>query len=241
MDFRKISNISVNCVVFGFGNNGLQLLLSKRSLSLHDARYPDIDDWMIPGGHVFKSERLDESAQRIFKHFVGCEGGYFKQFRTFGNPERIKNSKDLLWMKCRDSNPRTASVAYYFLFPMIDLGELGMDAAWYSVTDLPELAFDHLEIITRACDDLRKKVMIEPLIFELLPDKFTLKELQSAYEAVLGVEIDNRNFRKKSLTKKYIIQLDEKRVGESKKPSSLYIFSQDVYEKTSDKRNVINI
>lgn len=241
MDFRKISNISVNCVVFGFGPNGIELLLSRRTLSLHDSNYPDIDDWMIPGGHVFKSERLDQSAVRVFNDFTGLREVFYIQFRTFGNPERIKNDKDLLWMKCRDSNPRTASVAYYFLLPIDEVEQLSTQAMWHPLGELPELGFDHEEIITRAIDDLRKRVMLEPFIFELLPDKFTLNDLQSAYQSVLGVEIDNRNFRKKILAKKYIVQLDEKRVTGSKKPSSLYIFSRDVYDKTSGKRNLINI
>lgn len=236
MDFRKISNISVNCVVFGLGIDGIKVLLSRRALYLHDEKYPDINDWMIPGEHVFKSERLDISAERIFKHFTGCENIYYKQYRTFGNPKRIKNQKDLLWMKCRDSNPRTASVAYYFLLPIEKVDRTNENNKWFALNKLPDLAFDHKEIILRANEDLKKKVLLEPLIFELLLDKFTINELQAAYEAVLDIEIDNRNFRKKSLAKKYIIQLDEKRVGESKKPSNLYIFSRDTYDKVSDNR-----
>lgn len=238
MDFRKISNISVNCVVFGWSTDGIKVLLSKRVLCLHDENYPDIDDWMIPGEHVFKSERLDQSAERIFTKFTGVDTAYYKQFRTFGNPKRIKNYKDLLWMKCRDSNPRTASVAYYFLLPIERVDNVSEKNAWFPLSALPTLAFDHNEIIKRANDDLMKKILLEPLVFDLLPTKFTINELQCAYAAVLNIEIDNRNFRKKALAKQYIVQLDEKRKGESKKPSSLYMFSRDVYNSVADSKTV---
>nr|WP_320119603.1 NUDIX hydrolase [uncultured Marinifilum sp.] len=241
MDFRKIPNISVDCVVLGFDTSCINILLSKRKLQMYDEKYPIIDDWVLTGDHVFKSERLDESAVRIFKGLTGLEKVYKKQFRTFGNPERIKNEKDLLWVKSLGVNPRTMSVAYYFLLPA-QLIELKDDnTSWFPVKKLPQLGFDHKEIISRAIEDLKQKVMSEPIIFEFLPDKFTLNELQLAYEAVLDIEIDNRNFRKKAIGKTYIVRLDEKRVGNSKKPANLYVFSKDIYEKTNNKNQIINI
>lgn len=241
MDFRKISNISVDCVVFGFDKTSINILLSKRKLEMHDLKYPLIDDWVLIGDHVLKSERLDESAVRIFKDLTGLEDVYKKQFRTFGNPERIKNEKDLLWLKSRGVAPRVVSVAYYFLLPseMVDLKN--EDTKWFPVKDLPHLGFDHNEIIDRANEDLKQMVMNEPVIFEFLPDKFSLNELQLVYESVLDIEIDNRNFRKKVIGKTYIVPLDEKRVGGSKKPARLFMFSKDIYDKTSGKNHIINI
>ena len=109
---------------------------------------------------------------------------------------------------------------------------------WFPIKKLPQLGFDHKEIIIKAYHDLQQKVVVEPIIFELLPDKFTLNELQQAYEAVLDIEIDNRNFRKKAIGKTYIVSLDEKKMGTSKKPANLYMFSKDVFNKTVNNNNV---
>jgi hypothetical protein len=241
MDFRKIANISVDCVVLGFDGTNINILLSKRTLQMYDEKYPVVDDWILTGNHVYKSERLDESASRIFKDLTGLENVYMKQFRTFGNPERIKNDKDLLWVKSRGTDPRTMSVAYYFLLPSSQVTLKDNNTQWFPINNLPQLGFDHKEIIARAYTDLQQKVMSEPVIFEFLEDKFTLNELQLAYEAILDIQIDNRNFRKKAISKTYIVPLDEKRVGTSKKPAQLYMFSRDIYTKISNKHSVINI
>lgn len=241
MDFRKISNISVDCVILGFNSEDIHLLLDNRSLNLHDDKYPVIDDWVLTGDHLFKSERLDQSAKRIIKSTIGFDDIFFKQFRAFGNPERLKGSEDIIWMKSRDINLRTTSVVYYFLLPMDRVDHIGSNLCWHPIKKLPKLGFDHLEIVTKAFSELQERVLSEPLIFEFLEDKFTLNQLQSAFESVLEIKIDNRNFRKKIIGKSYIVQLDEKRKGESKKPASLYMFSRDIYSKTSKKRNIINI
>lgn len=241
MDFRKISNVSVDCVTFGFDADGINILLSKRILKMYDEKYPVIDDWVLTGDHVLKSERLDKSAERIFKNLTNLEEVYKKQFRTFGNPERVKNDKDLLWLKSKGINPRVISVAYYFLLPKEKVILNDENTKWFPIKKLPLLGFDHKEIIASAKNDLQQSVMSEPVIFEFLPNKFTLNELQMAYESVLDIEIDNRNFRKKAISKTYIVQLDEKRVGGSKKPANLYMFSKDVYQKVSNKNHIINI
>lgn len=241
MDFRKVSNISVDCVILGFNTVNIDILLSRRNLHMFDEKYPVIDDWILCGSQVFKSEKLDESAIRIFKELTGLDDAFKKQFRTFGNPSRIKNDKDLLWLKSQGVNPQSMSVAYYFLLPSERITLKNANTQWFSLKDLPPLGFDHKQIIEHACTDLKQKVMVEPLIFELLPDKFTLNELQVAYEAVLDIEIDNRNFRKKAISKTYIVPLDEKRTGTSKKPASLFMFSRDIYNRTSKQQHLISI
>ena len=100
---------------------------------------------------------------------------------------------------------------------------------WFKLKSLPQLGFDHLQIIHDAYDDVKTKIVTDPLIFDFVPIKFTLNELQVAYETILDVELDNRNFRKKVSSKSYIFPLDEKQKGVSKKPSRLYMFSKDVY------------
>ncbi len=241
MDFRKFSNISVDCVIFSLDNSRLNVLLMKRKLFMHDNKHPIIDDWVLTGQHVFKSERLDEAATRILRELTKINSAYKKQFRTFGNPERIKNDKDLLWVQSRGTNPRTISVGYYILLPEQRVVQQSEEFEWFPVNKLPDMGFDHEEIIKKAYQELQQKIMLEPIIFELLPDKFTLNELQIAYEAILNIEIDNRNFRRKAIGKKYIVPLDEKRVGASKKPANLYMFSKDVYNKTAYQNHIINI
>ncbi|MFD2835394.1 NUDIX hydrolase [Christiangramia antarctica] len=197
-----------------------------------------IDDWMITGDYVQKSETLREAAKRILKRYVILTQAYQEQFNAFGDPDRIKNEKDLLWMQKLDVNPRILSVGYISLLTanLFEINDENLE--WFPIHQLPELGFDHTDIIKNAYEYLQKKVLIEPLIFELLPDKFTLNELQIAFEAILDIKMDNRNFRKKVLRKKYIVLLDEKRKGNSKKPAQLYIFSKDIYNKIVEKHQL---
>lgn len=241
MDFRKISNISVDCVILGFDTLHLYVLLSRRNLHMFDEQHPVLDDWILTGDHVFKSETLNESALRIFNKATGLDNAYKEQFRAFGNPDRIKNDKDLLWIKSQGRNPHTMSVAYYFLLPTDRISLNNKNTSWFHIKDLPPMGFDHKQIFEYALGDLKQKVLTEPIIFELLPDKFTLNQLQAAYETVLDKDIDNRNFRKKAVSKTYIVPLDEKQTGASKKPANLYMFSRDIYNRTSKPNQIINI
>ncbi len=242
MDFRKIPNIYINCVVFGLLESGVNVLLSKRELHMYDKKYSDINDWVLLGDLVLKSEQLDESADRVFRDYTTLSNVYKKQFRTFGNPERVKDEKDLLWLKSKGIDTRIFSVIYYFLIPSSKIKVTDSEMRWFPIDQLPQLGFDHELVIKRSFDDLQRKVLNEPAIFEFLEDKFTLNELHFAYESVLGIEIDNRNFRKKALNKTYIISLDEKKVtGNSKKPSNLYMFSKDIYDKIAPQNHIINI
>ena len=140
-------------------------------------------------------------------------------------------------------NPRTITVAYYFLLKTeeVDIKDNQYQANWFPVRDLPNLGFDHKQIIMEALEDLKIKCLSEPIIFELLPDKFTINEVQDVYQSILNIELDNRNFRRKLISKEYIIALNEKQVGISKKPSQLYMFSKDIYMKLFQKNYLINI
>lgn len=241
MDFRTSPNISVECVVFGFNPEGIHILLSNRTLNIYDDDYPIIDDWILTGGPVFKSEKLNESAARIFQNFTGLVDIFKKQLYTLGHPERVKSDKDLLWLKSHGVNHRVMAVVYYFLLPTLKVQKINADTKWFPIKKLPQLGFDHKEIIERAKEELKQKVMSEPIVFEFLPDKFTLNELQLAYELILDIKIDNRNFRKKAINKTYIVPLEEKRIDGRKKPANLYMFSKDIYRKVANTSLVINI
>ena len=155
----------------------------------------------------------------------------------------MSGPKDLIWIKNEDFNLRTVTIAYYFLLKTeeVDLKKNISKAKWFSINELPELGFDHEQIILEAYEDLKIKCLQDPIIFELLPDKFTINDVQDAYQSILGIEIDNRNFRRKLINKKYIVSLDEKQVGVSKKPAQLYMFSKDIYNKMFQKNYLISI
>lgn len=242
MDFRKINNLSVDCVIFGLGEDNLSVLLHKRTLNLYNDNFPVIDDWVLPGQNVFKSNNLGQSADRVLQEITEQTFSSKKQFRTYGSHKRVKSEKDLLWVRSIGGESRTITVVYYLTLPQenIEIGD-NSDFKWFSINSLPEIGFDHQTIITDAYEDLKSKTMTEPIMFDLVPVKFTLNELQTAFEILLNIELDNRNFRKKAISKAYIVPLEDKRKsGTSKKPSKLYMFSKDVYDKTAEKDYIIN-
>ena len=242
---KKIQNISVDCVVFGYDMKAksLNVLLIKRYLESRDKAEVLVNDHVITGYHMYEHETLDETATRALKELTGLTNQYKNQFKAFGNPDRLMGEIDLIWIKNEKFNPRTITVAYYFLLKTeeVDIKNNQYQANWFPVKDLPSLGYDHKQIIMEALEDLKIKCLSEPIIFELLPDKFTINEVQDVYQSILNIELDNRNFRRKLISKKYIIALNEKQVGVSKKPSQLYMFSKDVYEKLFQKNYLINI
>lgn len=239
---KKILNISVDCVVFGYDTKTktLNVLLVNRYLKCKDTNNILVDDYVLTGYHAYEHETLDETASRILKELTGLTGLYKKQFKAFGNPDRLLHEKDLLWIEHEKFNTRTITIAYYFLLKTDDV-KLKTNSNWFPINQLPQLGFDHKKIIMEAYQDLKTKCLVEPIIFELLPNKFTINDIQDLYESILDIEIDNRNFRRKLKSKKYLIPLDEKQIGVSKKPSQLYIFSKEVYEKMFKKNYLINI
>ena len=242
---KKIKNISVDCVVFGYDTEAksLNVLLIKRYLESQDKTSVLVDDHVITGYHMYEQETLDDTATRVLKELTGLTNQYKKQFKAFGNPDRLTGEKDLIWIKSEKFNPRTITIAYYFLLKTeeVDIKNNQYQANWFPVKNIPNLGFDHEQIILEALEDLKIKCLSEPIIFELLPDRFTINEVQDAYQSILNIELDNRNFRRKMINKKYMIALDEKQTGVSKKPSQLYMFSKEVYEKLFQKNYLINI
>lgn len=237
---KIIDNLSVDCVIFGFIDNKLQVLLIERKL---EDKALNVNDFVLPGLHVLYHEALDQTATRILKDLTGLEDLYKKQFKTYGNPNRLMAPKDFAWAKNKKFNPRTITVAYYFLLTsdQLLLRDHKNNAQWFPIDELPDIGFDHNQIITEAYEHLTQRIMNHATIFELLPDKFTINDLQSRYESILKITLDSRNFRKKIINKKYIIPLDEKQTGVSKKPARLYMFSRDIYQKIHNKNTLIQI
>ncbi|WP_367769902.1 NUDIX hydrolase [Flavobacterium sp. WC2421] len=245
MQPQIIPNISVDCVIFGFDFNtkSLNVLLIERFLKSEVSKEPLVNDYVLTGYHTLENETIDETASRVLKELTGLDNLYKKQFKVFGDPNRLMNERDIIWAKNQNFNQRTITIAYYFLLQTheVNLETTKLKVQWFPINNLPALGFDHKTIINEAYADLKEKSMYKPIIFELLPDKFTIKELQDTYESILGTEIDNRNFRRKLITKKFIVKLDEKQVGTSKKPSNLFMFSEAIYQKAYTESYLINI
>jgi 8-oxo-dGTP diphosphatase len=231
-----INNISVDCVIFGFHNGTLHILLTKRVLLDQHTGETIFSDFTILGHHVQEGETVDEAASRVLKEKTGLDNIFLKQFYTFGDTDRLATAKDQLWIKTKfpTISDHVISVGYYSLvdssrvMPTSDHG----DTIWFPIDSLPELGYDHHRIIMLALDYLRIEICREPIGFELLPEKFTLTQLQLVFETIWDTKLDKRNFRKKVMQMKYVIALDEKQKGVAHKPAQIYHFCRETYERT---------
>jgi 8-oxo-dGTP diphosphatase len=230
-------NVSVDCVVLGFDLSILNVLLVDRNFTKDGIVYADLK---LPGDLVKPQEDLEDSARRILIEQMGLSNIYMKQFMSFGSPDRLKRKElDLVWLRQKGyQEEHIITVAYYSL---IDLSKLSNkririkdDVKLCPVLELTDLAMDHMEILKSALEYLRLELLSKPLAFELLPEKFTLSQMQKLYEIILGKIFDKRNFRKKFANMKYLIPLNEKQVGVAHSPARLYMFSPDLYTRTME-------
>jgi ADP-ribose pyrophosphatase YjhB (NUDIX family) len=233
---RLNPHISVDCVIFGFDGRQLKVLLIERE------KTPDEDPSVpsqllkLPGNLISDVEDLDHSASRILKELTGLENIFLKQFSVFGSPDRLNNPNDLAWLRYTSGMPieRVVTIAYYSLVKINESNptESLLDkTSWITVNQLPHLSFDHNLIIEKARDELRKELRTEPIGFELLPKKFSIRQLQNLYEVILGNKLDNRNFRKKVGKLEYLIAQSEKEKGVSHKPARLFKFDKKIFLK----------
>jgi 8-oxo-dGTP diphosphatase len=236
--FRPIiPNLSVDCVIFGFDSKHLNVLLVERTLTDKKNNSVLFSDFTLTGNHVQEGEDPDDAAVRILNDLTGLHDIFLEQFHTFGSTGRLLKEKDQLWIHSLGLNipDHVITVGYYSLIDCtsVELSDhQSRNVKWFPVHNLPELAFDHFEILQKALEHLQLKLRQEPIGFELLSEKFTLTQLQRLYEAILDTKLDPRNFRKKISQMKYVIPLDEKQIAVRHKPAQLYIFSRDVYERT---------
>lgn len=207
--------LTVDCVVFGFDEGALKVLLITRDVPPFRGR------WALPGGFVNLDENLEEAARRELREETGIDRVFLEQLYTFGAVDR-------------DPRERVVTVAYYALVKLSDHKIVAATdasrAAWFAVDDLPALAFDHAEIVDVALARLKGKVRYQPIGFELLPPKFTLSQLQHLYETVLERPLDKRNFRKKILSMDFIIELDEIEQDVAHRAARLYSFDRRKYQ-----------
>jgi 8-oxo-dGTP diphosphatase len=219
-------DISVDCVVFGFDEDELKVLLIEQKQP--EGKSAIKPQKAVPGDLVRDDEGLDSAAERILNELTSLEGIYLKQFHAFGDPNRVTGLKDRDWLRSFRTHPerRVITVGYYSLVKMDDFNpqaaSFAKKAKWVDVYKIPNLAFDHNEIVGEALKVLRHELMADHIGFELLPEKFTLSQLQKLYEIILDKKLDKRNFRKNILRTDTVTPLEEKQSGVLHKPAQLF-------------------
>jgi hypothetical protein len=211
--------VSVDCVIFGYDNKELKVLLIKSDLEEF------IGLWSLLGDLVRPDEDLESAPYRVLKERTGMDDVYLEQVHTFGELGRHPSG-------------RVITAAYYSL---IDIKHHKLrlthnELHWHKVNDIRKLAFDHKRILDTSLERLREQVMEHPIIFNLLPEKFSLRELQDLYQAILGIDLDRRNFRKKIAHKDWLIDLDEMENDVPHRPGKLYKAKTQVRKKQSRKK-----
>ncbi len=220
-------NVSVDCAVFGFDNEKLNVLLIEQKMSDKDKV-----QFALPGDLILDDESLDDAASRVLKEITGLSGIFLRQFKSFGDPNRVSDIKDLEFLNSYRSNPqaRVITVAYLALIKMDDFQPEASSFAervfWQEVHSVPSLAFDHNKILNQALDRLRDDFVNHRTGFELLPELFTLGQIQKLYEIILDKDLDKRNFRKKILKEKLVTATNQKQTGVLHKPAVLYTLNE---------------
>jgi ADP-ribose pyrophosphatase YjhB (NUDIX family) len=211
-------HVALDCIIFGFDENELKLLLIKRGFE------PEIGKWSLMGGFLQPDESLNQAASRVLEKLTGLSNLYMEQMHTYGKPDR-------------DPVSRTVSVAYYALIRTDSYDQklaANFGARWFPINEIPALIFDHNQMVKRALEVLKLKSKTVPLGFELLPQKFTIPQIRKLYEAINQQPIDHRNFSKKVKAMPWLRKLSLKDKSGSKKGAFLYEFDQIVYQRLKE-------
>jgi len=234
-----LKNVSVDCVIFGFNDNKLNVLLWQaepellEKLLIKEDEYEQLKDifeknpalryddfWGLIGTHLPTNEDLDGYAKKILQTTTGLEDIYLKQVNTFGKINRVPHL-------------RVLTVAYYSLinpdYHDLNLSPIAKSVKWFDIDELPNVIFDTKEIIKESLKKLREEVKYHPVGFHLLPEKFTLTQLQSLYEVILGKQLDTRNFRKKIQNMGLLVDTNEKQTNVAHRAAKLYSFDVEIY------------
>lgn len=211
-------SVTTDCVIFSFDGTKLKVLLVERGIEPFKGR------WALPGGFLKMDESAEEGALRELEEETGYKATTVKQFHTFTDPDR-------------DPRERVITIAYYALVRMQDVkgADDAADARWFDIDSLPPLAFDHDHILAHAQRELRRQIHFEPIGFDLLPEKFTIRELQNLYEAILNVNFDRRNFYSKMKHLGLLTQLDEEAAPSGGRKAYLFSFNAAKYAELKGK------
>lgn len=215
-----VDGITIDCVFFGFNKESLEVLLVQHAQGESKGK------WGLLGGWLQLEESADDAAQRILQELTGLEDIYLEQLKAFTNPKRVLER-------------RVVTIGYYTLVNREDYNIKAslkvIEAKWYKINEIPDLIFDHNEILDFSLLQLRNRVRQAPIGFNLLPEKFTLLQLMHLYEEILGIELDKSNFRRKILHMKLLTALDEKQKDVSHRAAKLYKFDAEMYKKLTEK------
>ncbi len=224
-----IPHLSIDCVIFGFHDNELKVLLLQ---------WKETKRWCLPGGFILRNEHIDTAAVRILRDRTGLKNIYLQQFYTFGDPQRERGKHGIKtpagvaasnWLM-----QRFITVGYWALVEFSKVtpapDEFSMDCKWWDINKTPRLILDHNDILEKALASLRLNLHDYPVGKDLLPEKFTMPELQSLYETILGKSLDRRNFQKKILSFGILERLKERKEGGAHKAPFLYRFDQKKYQ-----------
>ncbi|MCK0190075.1 NUDIX domain-containing protein [Arenibacter sp. F20364] len=210
--------VATDCIVFGFDEGILKLLVFRRRID------PFKGEWSLIGSFVNEEESVPDAARRVLLQFTGLDNIFLEELKVYSDVDR-------------DSGERCISIAHYALIRINDYDREQVElhgAKWFALEDIPQLVLDHNAMIADALERLRQKTTHRPIGFELLPEKFTIPQLQSLYEAIHQTKLDDRNFRKKLLSFGLLIKLDEKDKSTSKKGAFLYRFDYNKYKKLEE-------
>jgi len=206
--------VAVDCIIFGFDGDSLKLLIIQRGFE------PEKNKWSLMGGFVEPSERPEDSAARVLKQLTGLENVYMEQMEVFGEPKR-------------DPLERTVSITYYALIDIHKYkDQLSKEyrAEWVPLKEIPKLIFDHNSMVEHAKKKLRYKAALHPILFELLPEKFTIPQILTLYEGVYDIVLDKRNFSRKLLSTGLLMRQKDKDKENSKKGAFYYKLNKEIYK-----------
>ena len=232
-EFKKnyLSSVSIDLVIFGFHDGQLKVLL---------LRWKGTDDWCLPGGRIRHGENLEAAAYRSLGERTGLSEIFLQQFHTFGDAVRYNVPETLTKLDLpveagHELVSRDVSVGFYAL---VDFDKVtptpdffAEECRWWDVDPLPPLLFDHNAMIALALKTLRRQLSYQPIGYNLLPEKFTMSDLQQLYETILGQSLDRRNFQKRMLGYGILERLEERKTGGAHKAPYLYRFNKESYEK----------
>ena len=220
VETRVMSSITIDCVVFGFEQGSLEILLVKHGKGIRKG------EWGLPGGWIKEDEGIDSAAHRLLRELTGLDNIYLEQLKAFGDPERFPVG-------------RVITIGYNALIKREDYnvkaGFTASEARWFKIKEIPDLIYDHNEILDYSLKRLRRRVRQAPIGFNLLPEKFTLLQLMQLYEEILDIEMDKPNFRRKILRMKLLVDLNEKQKDVSHRAAKLYKFDNMIYQKLTEK------
>lgn len=221
-----IEPLSVDCVIFGFEDARIKVLLIKRSIE------PEYGVWALPGGFIQYTENIEAASARVLKERTGVTNLYMEQLGAFGEIDRFPIK-------------RVITIVYYALVKpgqyQLNPGPDASDAKWFNLSDLPYLPFDHEKIIQASLARLRRQFKYKPIGFNLLPDKFPLLKLQELYQAIYGVEFDKPNFRRKIMKMNLLVPLNEKQTGVPHRSAQLYKFDKARYDALTENGFIFEI